>query len=103
MMLIAAFIFLSRLSLSTEAESGEPFTLISKVQTKCELLALEAGSKLADAFNNYDEDTEYDARVHNDYNTEYLGFSGWMASGTWGSNGITAEKHNANALMQVYF
>ena len=80
---------------------GDPFLLINEVQTRCELLALETGSRLSDNFNNYDEAAEYDARVHNDYNSEYLGFAAWMNSGTWGSNGITAEKHDAKALQQA--
>lgn len=80
---------------------GDPYSLITKIQSKCELLALEAGTRLGDHFNEYDEATEYDARVHNDYNTEYLGFAEWMSSGTWGSHGVTAEKSDAKALQEV--
>lgn len=81
--------------------SGEPYTLINRVQTECELEALSYGTKLTDSYNYYDEDTEWDMRIHNDYITEHLGFAGWIQSGTWKSGGITAEKNSAKKLQEV--
>jgi hypothetical protein len=82
-------------------EIGEPFGMISKVQSACEVEALAVGSKLADYYNSYDEETEWDARVHHDYLVQNLGFAGWIQTGTWGSKGITAEKNHAPTLHRV--
>lgn len=75
-----------------------PYTLITRQQTECELEALTAGSLLADRYNSLDENTEWDVRLHNDYLTEHLGFSGWITQGTWGSKGVTPHQQNAAML-----
>jgi hypothetical protein len=80
---------------------GEGYSLISRVQTECELEALSYGTKLADSYNYFDEETEWDMRIHNDYMTEHLGFAGWIQSGLWKSGGMTAEKQNAPTLQRV--
>ena len=78
--------------------SDKPYTLISKVQTECELEALRVGSALADHYNSYDEATEWDARVHEDFLTKNLGFAGWIQMGTWKSGGLTATRQVASVL-----
>lgn len=80
---------------------GKAYSLISKVQTDCELEALSYGTKLADSYNNFDEQTEWDMRIHNDYLTEHLGFAGWIQTGLWKSNGVTANKGHAPTLQKV--
>jgi hypothetical protein len=82
----------------TSSENGEPFGMISRVQTYCEVAAMTTGTRLADSFNSYDEATEWDARMNHDFLTEHLGFSYWAGSGTWGSHGLTAEKQHAPTL-----
>lgn len=59
---------------------------------------MRLGTRLADSFNAYDEETEWDQRVHHDFISTYLGFAGWMVGGTWGSGGMTADKSDAKAL-----
>jgi len=73
---------------------------------------------LADHYNSYDESTEWvirrficsytqlfayflvnqDARIHEDFLTQNLGFAGWIQMGTWKSGGLTATSKNAKAL-----
>ena len=60
---------------------GAAYSMITRQQTDCELEALSVGSALADNYNKYDEDTEWDQRIHDDYLTERLGFAGWIQSG----------------------
>lgn len=43
-----------------------PFALIGPVQTECEYLGLTVGTKLADAFNSVEEDSDED-RLHHDF------------------------------------
>ena len=83
------------------SDLGAPYTLISKVQTECEREALSYGTKLGDSYNDFDELTEWDMRIHNDYITEHLGFAGWIQTGLWKSGGLTASKQNAPALQRV--
>ena len=80
--------------------TDRPYTLISKVQTECELEALRVGTALADHYNSYDEATEWDARIHEDFLTKNLGFAGWIQMGTWKSGGLTATKQVASKLHQ---
>ena len=82
----------------TEDDWGRPYTQISKIQTFCEVEAMQLGTLLSDYYNSYDEATEWDMRIHGDFMTEYLGFAGWIQTGTWKSNGKTNEKSDAPAL-----
>jgi len=75
--------------------------MISKVQTECEADALSIGTMLADRYNSFDEDTEWDMRIHNDFLVQYLGFAGWIQMGTWKSNGMTANRQHAPTLHKV--
>lgn len=77
------------------------YTLINKITTDCELEALSTGTRLADQYNMYDEDTEWDTRIHNDYLVEHLGFAGWIQMGLWKNTKLTAEHQSAVALHQV--
>lgn len=85
----------------TVASKGGAYSLLTKVQTDCELEALSYGTRLADSYNNFDEQTEWDMRIHNDYLTEHLGFAGWIQTGLWKSGGLTAHKNHAPTLQQV--
>ena len=58
------------------------------------------GSRLADRYNHFDENTEWDRRIHDDYLTEHLGFAGWMVSGLWKSGGKTAGDNSAPELQK---
>ena len=49
------------------------YSLISQIQSECELEALNIGSRLADSYTSYDEATEWDVRIHHDYLVEHLG------------------------------
>lgn len=77
--------------------------LMDKVTTDCELEAFSVGTRLADQFNLYDEDTEWDVRMHTEYMVEHMGFSGWIQSGLWKNTKLTAEKQSAPELHQVRF
>lgn len=76
------------LSTPSAHQPGEPFGLITKKQTDCEMDALVLGGRLADAFNSFDEATERDVRLHHDYLAENLGFVRWMQSGLWKNTGM---------------
>jgi hypothetical protein len=79
-------------------EPGSPYSMISKLQTECELEALSIGTILADHYNSFDEYTEWDVRIHNDFLVQHLGFAGWIQTGTWQSNGMTAHKKHAPSI-----
>jgi hypothetical protein len=78
--------------------SDVPYSLISRIQTECELEALQVGTLLADRYNSLDENTEWDIRLHNDYLVRNLGFAGWIQMGTYKSGGKTAHGNDAAAL-----
>lgn len=73
-------------------------SLITKVQRDCELEALSIGSRLSDRWNNFDEDTEWDTRIHHDYLVKYLGFAGWIQMGLWKNTQLTALRQSAPAI-----
>lgn len=98
--LIYIFIIFINNILLVYAAYGDPYQRITKLQTDCEFHAMKTGTLIGDAFNSFDEDTEWDVRLHHDYITEHLGFAGWMESGTWASNGKTADKNDAKQLMK---
>ena len=81
--------------------AGRPYTLLDKITTQCELEALSVGTRLADQYNMFDEQTEWDTRIHNDYLVEHLGFAGWIQMGLWKNTQLTATKQSAPALHQV--
>jgi hypothetical protein len=78
--------------------ASDQYTLINRVQTECELEALQVGSMLADRYNSFDEGTEWDTRIHNDYLTEHLGFANWIAQGMHRTGGKTAHGDKASDL-----
>ncbi len=47
-------------------DDGAPHTLINAVQTECEYQGLTIGTRLGDAFNSFDEESNED-RLHHDY------------------------------------
>ena len=77
---------------------GAAYTWIGRLETECEVEALVTGTVLADRYNSFDENTEWDTRIHNDYLTEHLGFAGWIQQGTWGSKGMTPHKQSSAML-----
>lgn len=77
------------------------YTLMDKITTQCELEALSVGTRLADHYNAYDEETEWDTRIHHDYLVEHLGFAGWIQMGLYKNTKLTAEKQDAPAVHQV--
>ena len=79
---------------------GEPYGLLTKQQTECEVESLAVGSLLADNYNSLDEGTEWDARIHSDYLSEHLGFFAMIRTGTWGSNGKTTFTHKDASELQ---
>lgn len=74
---------------------------MDRITTQCELEALSVGTRLADHYNSYDEDTEWDTRIHNDYLVEHLGFAGWIQLGLYKNTKLTAGRQNAPAIHQV--
>lgn len=79
-------------------KDGTPYGMITRTQTECETEAILIGTILADKYNSFDEDTEWDSRIHNDFHVEHLGFAGWIQMGTWGSKGRTPHGVHAPAL-----
>jgi len=47
--------------------------LINDVVRLCELESLSVGTRLADHYGSFDENTEWDIRLHHDYLVQYLG------------------------------
>lgn len=78
-----------------------PYGMINKLKTDCEYVGITVGSQLADAFNSFDEGTEFDIRVHSDYVLENIGFAGFLQSGTWKNTGLSAHKQHAPSLQKV--
>lgn len=100
-MLARGWVLAAFAALSCHYVIGKPFTLMDKITTQCELEALSVGTRLADHYNSYDEDTEWDTRIHNDYLVEHLGFAGWIQMGLYKNTKLTAGRQNAPALHQV--
>lgn len=75
--------------------------LINKIIRECELEALSVGTRLADHYSSFDEQTEWDVRIHHDYLVEHLGFAGWIQMGLWKNTQLTAEKNHAPTLHKV--
>jgi hypothetical protein len=83
------------------ADDNAPYKWISRVQTECEALSLSIATNLADSYNSFDENTEWDMRIHSDFLTEHLGFAAWITSGIWHSGGRTSSGQNAQQLQHV--
>ena len=77
---------------SVQSLKGDPYDMLSRIQTECEIEALQVGTALADRFNSLDEGTNKDVRMHNDYLTENLGFAKWL------KEGFTPHKKHAHHL-----
>ncbi len=93
------FLFLVVLA---DLTNGGKLPGISTMVSECELEAVNIGTRLVDRFNNFDEETEWDMRIHHDYLTTHLGFAGWIQTGLWKSNGLTAHRKHAPTLHKVY-
>ena len=74
---------------------------LTKIQSECELEALQTGTSLSDRYNSLDENTEWDTRIHHDYLAKYLGFAGWIQMGLWKNTKLTAFRKSAPELHQV--
>jgi hypothetical protein len=99
LLLICGHLFL--LNHSVQSGATAVSTWITKVQSDCELEALNIGSRLSDRYNSFDEATEWDIRIHHDYLTKYLGFAGWIQMGLWKNTQLTALKQNAPVIHKV--
>ena len=67
--------------------------------TRCELGALQLGSRLADELNApVLSDLPTHERINQDFLASNLGFAPWIASGIHGSGGLTLTKSNAASL-----
>lgn len=86
----------------SSGEIGDPYGLITKVQNECEFSAITFGTRIVDSYNNFDEATERDVRIHHDYLVENLGFSNWIQAGLWKNTGLTANKKHAPSLQKVW-
>lgn len=61
----------------------------------CEYVGLKVGTELADAYNLYDVDHDWNHRMYQDYIVKNLGFAPWMAQGIGGK---TVEGNDAKQL-----
>lgn len=80
---------------------SKPYTWINKIVTECELEALSIGTRLSDQYSSYDEQTEWDVRIHHEYLVKYMGFAGWIQMGLWPHTGLTANRRDAKKLHRV--
>jgi hypothetical protein len=55
-----------------DSSSGDPYGLITAVQTECEYQALTMGSRLGDAFNSYDEGVPFYRRFNHEFEQKSL-------------------------------
>ncbi len=76
-------------------ELSDKSPLLNDVQRECELEALNIGTRLADRYNSFDDNTDWDVRIHHDYLTKYLGFAGWIQMGLWRNTQLTALRQSA--------
>lgn len=74
---------------------------LTPIQQECELESINIGTRLADRYNSFDEETEWDTRIHHDYLTKYLGFAGWIQIGLWKNTKLTALRKDAVAIHRV--
>lgn len=93
-------ILLALCMIKTKSAAGA-YDLITRIQTECELEALQVGTALADRYNSLDEGTEWDVRLHNDYLIENLGFAPWIQDGLYKSGGKTPHKNHAPHLHKL--
>ena len=80
---------------------GAPYTRAPRIVSECETVSLAIGSALADNYNSFDEETEWDVRVHNDFFAHALGFSNIVTEGLWKSGGKTPHGAHAPKLHAV--
>lgn len=79
------------------AAIGDPYTLVNRLQTECELEGLSVGSALADNFNSFAEDTSGLVRSNNDYFVSRLGFADFLQGGVKG-DGLTPHGLDAKRI-----
>lgn len=101
--LLLSFLVLSDCYLFNPHFISSDAAWISKVQSDCELEALNIGTRLSDRYNSLDEATEWDTRIHHDYLVKYLGFAGWIQIGLWKNTQLTAFRKHAPTLHKVSF
>ncbi len=80
---------------------GAPYTRAPRIVSECETVSLAIGTALADNYNSFDEDTEWDVRIHSDCMVRTLGFASWVAGGLWKSGGKTPHGAHAPTLHAV--
>jgi hypothetical protein len=62
-------------TIKSSSENGDPYGLVTRTQTDCELQSLTQGSRLADAFSSFDEHTELISRIQHDFIQENILFT----------------------------
>ncbi len=82
-------------------EIGDPYGLISRVQTECEMSSMTFGTRLSDAFNSLDESTSNGTRIHHEYLVEHLGFSSFGNSSLWKQSEMGVDGHTIAQLQKV--
>mmetsp|Transcript_22325 Transcript_22325/g.37347 ORF Transcript_22325/g.37347 Transcript_22325/m.37347 type:complete len:394 (+) Transcript_22325:92-1273(+) len=95
-----ALAMLTTIFLTGKSASGDHHSLVDPIITACELEALSVGTRLADHYQSYDEATEWDVRIHDDYLVQYLGFAGWIQLGLYKNTHLTATKQDTHKLHQ---
>jgi hypothetical protein len=78
-----------------------PATKLTLLQQECELEGINAGTRLADRYNSFDEHCDWDTRMHHDYLVKHLGFAGWIEAGLWKNTHLTALKNDAPHVHRV--
>ena len=89
---------LASFSLS-ECNYGDPFGMITKIQTFCEHDAITMASKLSDTYNSLDEITNRQARMQHEFIVEHLGF-GWDAAFSGKDHGEVVHSSESVANLQ---
>ena len=85
---------------NAEPAPGDAYTMISRLQTDCELESLSVGTALADKYNSFIEGTERDERLKNDYLMQRLGFL--TQPGSVGHTNISSSSYWALENQWVY-
>ena len=82
---------------------GDPYGLISRVQTECEMSSMTFGTRLSDAFNSLDESTSNETRIHHEYLVEHLGFSSFHNSSLWKHSEVGVDGHTVTQLQKACY
>lgn len=99
-MMVISYLFLSFIILLFASAIAKK-KYLNPITSKCELEGMTIASTLVDHYNSFDEDTEWDMRVHSDYLGLHLGFSPWIQLGTWPNTKKSSSKLDILNLQKV--